>query len=430
MEGLDVISQGEDIDRRRKLIAALQQQSMGAPIVGNTGLGQALAKIATAYLTSKGQAGLAQESAANQGAYNAQLGAETNSYLDRYAGKKGGTLSPNQAGALLNNDQDPGILPEPVKADPREAVVRALTSRLPEMQKLGQAGMAQLQKPREVKEHVIGGTLVRSDGISPPSVAGTYGQDDLGPLQVVGINSQGKPIQAQLNKKTGKYEYAPDSAGQTINVDTKGNGLALEQTGKVLGEARQAIIGHSKAIEAANRLYALSQDPQVISGFGANQVLGLGSLAKKLGFEGQEGVAKTQALMTDLAAATLEKGQAMKGSFSDSDIKFLQDAAAGKISLDPTALRHVAGLAIQAGHNGLRDADQQYRSAATVKGADELIKLYPIPPWKHKIPEGNAFQIDDNDRITYNSGLIQQTESGPGKAPAGVVHWSDYMKGQ
>lgn len=433
MSEYDVITQQDEIGRRRKLLQALQQQAAETPITGNTGLGQALAKLGTAWLTSSAQKDLAVEESANRAAYGAQLGQETTSYLDKMQGKPGQQMDVGQVSALLEGDQAPQLA-DPVKANPREAVTRAMSSRLPEMQAIGKAGMGSLNKTQMTQEdflklsdmspesrikaalsgqiqdlsgkesvHTVGGQLLRLPGQGAPTVV-FDGREKFDIPGRVGFDpSTGKALVGQRESTTGKVTFAPQ--GTNVNIDTQGNKFALEATGKVLEGARDSIIKANQARQTSERIYNLSKDPQVMQGFGAGVGVGLQAVASKLNLVGPEGVAKTQALMTDLAAQTLARGEQMKGTFSDKDIVFLKQVSAGSIELTPEVIQHVAGLSMSAAHNTIMDSTQQYNSATNVQGAGEITKLYPIPPRRYSIPDDGKFTHGDDGRITFNSPL-------------------------
>lgn len=442
MADYDVIGQGEDIVRRRKLLQAMQQQSMETPITGNTGLGQMLAKLATAYVTSKGQDKLREDDATNRAAYGTQLRGETNNYLDTMQGKAGQQMDTQQVAALLQRDQAPQLA-DPIKANPREAIVRAMTSQLPEMQALGKAGLSNMGKqaisPLDLlklegmspasrvkaalsgnlgdlsgKEsvHTVGDRLVRLPSEGAPQVAGDYRAQYAEPGQVGTDPTTGRPMLGQKELGTGEVKFAPQ--GTNVNIDTQGNKFALEQTGKVLEQARAGIMGADQQRQSAERIYNLSKDPQVLQGFGAGVLNGIGGLAAKLGMMGPEGPAKTQALLTEMAGNTLQRGTEMKGSFSDKDVAFLKQVSAGSIDLTPEAIQEVAALTMAASHNAILNSTQQYNSASSVNGAGEIAKLYPIPPRTYSLPDDPSFKTDDYGRVKYQSPLLVKPSTSKG----------------
>lgn len=138
----DIFADAESLKRRRALLDAMTQQNMQSQIQGggNYGLGQALAKIGTAW-TLKNKAGkLEEESSANREAYNKGLGGEVDKYLTTRQGGQVNLPGPTEDGSPLTG-QMPG--------DPRAAIVAAMTSRFPEMQGLGKMELANLGKQEQ-----------------------------------------------------------------------------------------------------------------------------------------------------------------------------------------------------------------------------------------------------------------------------------------
>jgi hypothetical protein len=239
MADLDVITQMEETARRRRLLDALSKSQQDAPLVGKGGPTQAALKVVSALLNQYSQGKLGEQDAANRAQYNQQLGQETNSYLDRMQGKPGQVLSDQQASALMNNDQDPGPLAEPVQRNPREAMVRALTSNLPEMQQLGRASMAQLGKQEDEK---FGHTPVLMKGADGKLVNVLLG--DRGTQRVV----QGMTPATKQEATAAGHLFDPYQGTQTGYVGDK---YGPQQT--VNGEAVQFEQSSGKAHQIANR---------------------------------------------------------------------------------------------------------------------------------------------------------------------------------
>ena len=428
----DIMSQGQELSRRRKLVEAMQADAMTNSELAGSGKGNILNALG-GWLGQRRSAEASQalsgDEAAYRGEYAKQLGEETNAYLDRSQGRAGDTMSEAQVGDLMQNDQAPQ-LQEPVKANPREAMIRAMTSQFPEMQALGKSQMSLLGKPQEIKQHVINGKLVEGVPGQTPRIAGDYSQvDEYGPMETLGTDAAGKPIQGQKNRRTGKYEYAP-GGGQTINVGGPGDKELFAPALKVLESSREGILGAQKDLNTASRIYELAKDPQVISGFGADKLATISAVGAKLGFNGPEASAKTQALMTDLASTTLAKGQDMKGSFSDKDIEFLKQVSAGNIELNPDTMREVAALAYTAAHNTILNSSKQYSGAAGLtEQTQRASAMYPMPAINHKNLDPALFADDEaTGLMRYNSPLTQPAAS---RAPTkgGAVNWREYLKG-
>ena len=173
----------------------------------------------------------------------------------------------------------------------------------------------------------------------------------------------------------------------------------------MLKDARNGMISAVQARDTASRLMETLKDPEVITGVGANGVVGFQALANKLGFTGPESVAKTQAIVMDLAKNVLSNAAALK-PLSDHDIKFLKDVTAGTADLNRETLLHAAGIAYAAAHNSYLDNQDQFNSAKTVKGADEIAKLYPAPAYGSSVADPALFK-PNGARLLYKGTLFQ-----------------------
>ena len=139
----DVFAEQEALKRRRALMEAMTSQNMQTPITGNTGIGQALAKLGTAYFLKKGQGDVDKGLSDNRERY----GTEMSTALTEYLNKRNG--SPGQPANEMGDEMVAGT-----PGDPRSAVLGAMTSKFPELQAMGKAEFAQLGKSPEFKEHL------------------------------------------------------------------------------------------------------------------------------------------------------------------------------------------------------------------------------------------------------------------------------------
>lgn len=462
-DSFDFEVQNQAIARRQALAQALQTRAMkpmeGSMVSGRyvgPGWGGALASLTAAGLGGVMQRqGEADQTKANA-LYRDQLGKGLQTYLDKRSGKPGDVLNDAQAGALMDGDQAPAPLAEPVQADPRAAMLGAMTSRMPELQKIGQMDFANSLTANTPKLENVNGVLVSvpANGSAPPKVLGDYrnaqvvnqklvgptGQvisdqrDKYGPVGAVAQPSGGPAIYGQTQADTGEVKFAP--GGSTFSPDKTGNIEALQQTGKVLEGTRTAYLASADAIRQAQQIMTLSKDPQVNTGFAAGITTGLQGLGAKLGITGPDAPAKTQALVADLSKRTLDAGQQMKGSFSDSDIQFLKAVSAGSIDLTPQVLQHVAGLSVAAGHNAMLEAHRQHSAAEQVTGAGQLAQLYSMPVVGDHTLDDSFPEIEGtNGRVRYKSPLLEgSSTAGPASAPKGTagnpMTYEEYKKGK
>jgi hypothetical protein len=337
------------------------------------------------------------------------------------------------------------------KADPRAAAIRAVTSSMPELRQLG---MLDLQGLVKQEQETFGQPVTERDPATGKLVSVRYGNrgsrqlvqgavpfekpmavgervvdpanpgvpladfsPKFGPLQELGRGPDGKPIIGQTEQRSGKNAYPPQ--GTQVNVDTQGNKEALSQQGAVLKEARLQAIAAKDTRSTAARVMQALDDPAVITGFAANAATGVSALAKKLGWDDKQAVGKTQALAADLAKNVLNNAAALK-PLSDSDIKFLKDVTGGNIAVDRETLRQLAGIAYAASHNALIDSYEQYNSAATVKGGDEIVKLYPWPGFgTSKTPDKLFREVEGGrGRVQWEGRLFNPNpQGGAGGAP-------------
>ena len=411
----DLQTQASDLERRKAIIDALQANAMKGTSLGDTvrGLFGASPRDGKAEMAL-----FARDSALHQQRYQGQMGQELSAYMDKMQGAPERPPSPDYSGQAVG----PAV---PAQApNPREAIVRAMTSQLPEMQAMGKASMSAFGKPREMKEHVIGNQLVVSDGQGGAKVAGTFNKADWVDEDRV-INGQQVP--GQRNKQDNQWMPRSAQQGTTVNLDTKGAGKLQDVALKAMEDSRGQVITAQRQLDAAQRVLALSEDPEVMTGFGANAVTGIAALGAKLGLNGPGGVAKTQALMTDLSQKTLDAGQQMKGSFSDSDIKFLADVAAGKVDYNVETIQHMALLAYTAGHNTLQNALGQYHGASGAKGLEGADKIIPLPKVSYdaKISDRPGFRVRDGGYLAYEGmpGRAKAVSSPVGKKGPTVSNW-------
>lgn len=139
----EIFTEQGDLARRRRLLEAMQSQNMQTGIVGSnrgSSIGQALTKVATAYILANKGKGLAEQETANREAYGGALQGELGDYMNLRQGQAPQEL-PGPEAPGFPRDVQPGI-----QANPREAVVRAMASQFPELQAIGKADFASLGK--------------------------------------------------------------------------------------------------------------------------------------------------------------------------------------------------------------------------------------------------------------------------------------------
>lgn len=216
MDNADVISQLASLQRRRALLDALTKQNMETQITGNTGLGQALLKVGNSVLQAYGGNKLGQEETAARQAYGGQLKNEAQKFLDTTEGSPGVDL-PSVGMTNVGG----------VKANPKAAIINAMASQLPEIQAIGKAGFAGLNKH---PEQLTAKDLLGLAGYDPQSkVAAALARDPSllkGDAETVTVGDQ------VFNKRdfgSGPLVDARMTYGTPIKLPSSGGGYDLYQ---------------------------------------------------------------------------------------------------------------------------------------------------------------------------------------------------------
>jgi hypothetical protein len=413
MMPFDLEAQNQEIMQKRALQQALAQralapqqgQMIGKHYVG-PGLGGIISALGNAAVSrfAGAQADAAQKSLdANRGQ---QLSSELRSYLDQRSGAPGQVMNDQQAAALMQGDQAPQLA-EPVQANPREAIVRAMSSRLPELQAIGKADFGSLNRKPEFKDHLTqDGTLVRVGEGGEVKTLGNFAKPkDKFSDPYMGQGADGQPILLKRNLATNEVEPVDKGVKVTTNVDTKGELAALQAGGKqvpeVLAKSRDDIMNAQSTLQSAQRLEALAKDPAVKVGFAAGPAGVLNSLSTALGLTGPDAAAKTQAVMSEMANQTLNQVKRLPGAITEKERPFLEQAAAGKLDYTPEAIQHLAGLAQMAAHNIIIAANEQYNGALRFPGAGEVSAMYPLPPIHHTL-DPEKFKEGARGRVSFS----------------------------
>jgi hypothetical protein len=445
----DLITQQGEIARRRKLLEAMQGQNMQTSVQGSSkgySIGQALAKVATAYMLGRQGDDLAGQERSNRESYTDALQSGLQSYLNT----RDGVPAQEMPGPMPDGKS---VLMSPaVAANPREAIVRAMASQMPELQAIGKADFAGLAKnamsqndwlkladqydPQSVvraqqandprllqpKKHVqvVNNQAVDFSGTTPQPLFD--GRDRFGPVGPQGKDRNGDNLIGQVVQGTGEVRWGPQ--GQTINVGDTADKIAMNQSGEVLKNAREQVLDAQQGLSESRRLMALASDPSIASGFTAGPEGMFQAIAAKLKLDPKNAAAATQALVSGIAAQTLEASKELKGSISEKEKPFLEQARAGQIQYTPEALQYLAGLSMAVNHNRLLNAVQQHSSAASIPGGDLISKLHPLPAlgsWE--MPE-NLFAETVNGRVRYRGTPVNPQPGKPAGTPT-VSNWNE-----
>lgn len=220
-----IVTQQGELARRRKLLEAMQGQNMGTQIQGGgrgNAIGQALAKVATAYMLGQQGNRLAQEETANRAQYQQGLQGELDSYMATRDGQ-----APQEMPGPMPDGVSPLMSPG-TRGNPREAVIRAMASQYPELQAIGKADFSGLRKEQMSTKDWLG----FADKYDPESVIAAQ---QAGDPRLLKPKNEFKEANGQIFNVTGpKPQTVVDARGRfgpTVNV----NGEAVqfeEDTGK------------------------------------------------------------------------------------------------------------------------------------------------------------------------------------------------------
>lgn len=286
-----------------------------------------------------------------------------------------------------------GALPNIMQpADPRAAILKALTSQYPGVRGLGQT----LYKDNASRFDKVVGDL--KDRLSVDSVLKAAPTTDFNKLQAgppladpVGqtfTTPEGNKMPAVVttNIKNEKQVHFPPAASQ-VNVDTAGKpGM------KVLEKFGEALIPGGKQYEAQSALQEqLSTNQELLHTLSANPSMGAGGdffqaarkWAQTLGVPETALTTPTEQAKMQMYNAVFSKLGGLGNQISDADRKFVMDAM-GSLSSDPAALRRV--LMIQSKY-AMRLLAKMNAEADPVR--EKLRDYVPIPQYhfNFKVPD-------------------------------------------
>lgn len=410
----DFDTQSASIARRRKVMDALLAKNKvgdGKMVNGYyvaPHWTEAVAELGTAYLARKKGKELDAEEADLNSRERAGLGDAVQQYLEKKNGyeKSVETQGPTQDGASLPDHM------ETQAADPKTAMIEAMTSRYKPLQDVGREDMAAMSKGKapaltmkdmlglgdyspesrraaalagdpsmleaaKGKAHVINGKLVRETGDGATEI-GNY-EDKFGTVGQIGTDpTTGKPILGQLEVGSGKASYVP-GGGAVVNVDTgKKAAEAFGTAGadlvmKNLGEGATAAKKAQQSYEIFKNAHTLMGD--VKGGTGADLILSAKKIAQQLGVPIDQSVTSTEQVGAALGQAVLDNSKALGtgNGFTDKDRDFLEKIVMGKLTLDAQSLKRAVNLGITSNLNAMRDHQKKLEKAVAIRGADPAI---------------------------------------------------------
>lgn len=372
MANADVIATLEALKRRKELLGVQQKMNMETPIVGNTGLGQLAAKLGTAFLLKKADGKYTADDTAARGKYSDQLKQEAGTYLDKFQGSPGvdlPSIGMTNVGGL--------------KPNPREAVVNAMTSQLPEIQQLGKSGMAELLA-RGKKEGLSPKDILSLAGYDPRSKVTAAMTGDISGLapdanfmvvgnQLVNTREAGgsdgiKPVfdgreqysepykigsdlyqrETRLGGKVNKLDNAPKT---NVTVNAPAGETAFSRT---LGEGTaKAVLEARTQAESAYKMKGVVKQLEELESKGVyntpvpNLAIGVGNFAQALGIPvDRSKLANSEAFQQQIAkqvADVLTAGGGVGRSMTDEDRKAFA-MSLPQLLMTPEGRRQVYGM--------------------------------------------------------------------------------------
>lgn len=405
------------IDRRRAIAQALMQQGMASNAQGQMisghyippSIGDQLTPFLNAVTAGKMNKDLDAQSADLAQRYQAGLGDAVQKYLDT---KQGTTWQVAQQGPTMDDEPLPDRT-EVVAADPRRAIVEAMTSQYKPLQTLGNAELSNLGKTAltqkdilslsgfspeskvsaamnldasklagERKSHVINDRLVQELPSGASQVSGDY-RSTFGKVEPVGFDEDGKPIYGQADKDTNKVTFAPQ--GTKVNIDTNKKGAdafsveANKAAVQNLQDSRAAALKGQSGFEVMSN--AATQMNNIKGGTGAEYILQAKKLAAQLGAPVDPSITSQEQVTAGLAQALLDNAKTLgSGSgFSDQDRKFLQEVTLGRASLDPATLKRAVNIGLATSINAIHNHNDAVDRAGALEGASpELLQQFKV----------------------------------------------------
>lgn len=332
------VEDAQAIQRRRAALAGIMAQAapqQGRMVGGRYIRGNGLSQIAALIAGAMSKDNTSQMETDARAKYQADLRGGMEDYFTQRNGRSG-AMNDQQALDLMENDQAP-ILPEPITADPRAAVVKAMSSRHPELQKIGIADFERMNGPkaRDIKE--AGGQFFDLSSGKPVPLGGVEYGDTL----TIGGDLYQRGPGGQLKK----LDNAPK-----ITLNNLPPAAGMKKYQEKLGESLAPGGASSEAAAAAQESLASSVEALQAVNDGAKQGIAEPALqvVRKLG--AQLGIPNAATAPTDALSAAL-KGSVFKSlgglgaQISNSDRDFVMSFA-GDLTTDPFALKRMLAISI------------------------------------------------------------------------------------
>lgn len=193
----------------------------------------------------------------------------------------------------------------------------------------------------------------------------------------------------QKNAATGQLR-AVGSAPPVTNVNVSADKGYATTLAEGLAKQDLAAIDAAKSapmrLQTARAVKAALDKGNLITGAGAEPRVALEKALSQAGLVGNERVANTEQLASLLANQTLDSiktsGLGSGQGFTDKDRIFLQDASAGRITLEPQTIRRIAVLNEMAAAHHISNGNKVLSKIRKTKGFENFTidDVQPMPP--------------------------------------------------
>lgn len=247
---------------------------------------------------------------------------------------------------------------------------------------------------QRVYENEVGDFRDRSG--PPININGDLFQETIGTGTLRSINNAPRVNVTNTARETNKAYEAMGAQAPEIGQTT-------------MDQGRDAVDQFNKA----TMITRLAQDPQVITGFGAEPRLFLEKASVQLFGNDPNAAAKTETLLSGIAEQTLDASTELKGATTDRDWDRLGQARAGKISYTPESIQELGYIAQAKAYNRYIRALRQREAASQFQGTSDVLKAFPLPPPPVAQLSPNLFEPQPDGTVRY----IGSIEAITGKTP-------------
>ena len=427
---MDFAARSAALERRRQLAQTMLQsgltprqgQMVGPHFVapGWAGALSQIAQVAGGHFMGKQ---VEQDQAALNKDYQSGLAEGLEKYLRTREGTPGGVMNEQQVSDLMLNDKAPELA-EPVKADPRRAVIEAMTSQFPELQKIGQMELGAMLKPKGRDPSMIkeaGGRFYDLSSGQPVEIGG----NEFGGIEVINGDTYQRGPGGKLFKLDNATKVStvvnnnPTQAGLKKYQEAVGESLA--PGGKSRVAAEQAQEGLTASVEA---LQAVNDGARMGIAQPAMQVV------RKLGAE--LGIANAETAPTDALSAALKQSVfkdlgGLGAQISDADRKFVTEFS-GDLTTDTGALKRMLAIRIAAQIKKV-NAHNKNVAAFGRTAEDPNFEGLAGMPLNIQIPDDEVAAMVDNvlQGKPTTAGMAKQPSGGKQAIP--VQDWLRAQKG-